>query len=227
MFRLDWGKSRDHEVGLDRGVIFLPNGPIPWYGLSSVTQNPSDQREITRYRDGVKVQNRRSEDSFAATVEAFTYPESLTPRTVFGFSYRVKTERGYRIHLVYNARAKLSSHTYQQRETDPFSLDISTTPVQIPGAKSAAHLVIDTDKTLPRVVAAVEDVLYGNESFPARLPLPEELLDIFSIIKVIDNGDGTFTVIGPDDLIEMLDPTTFEITWPSAIYVDEYTYTIQ
>jgi hypothetical protein len=63
----------------------------------------------------------------------------------------------------------------------------------------------------------------------ARLPDPQEIFDIFeanSILRVVDNGDGTFTVTGPDDAITMLDDTTFEIDWPSVVVIDSNTYEI-
>jgi hypothetical protein len=63
----------------------------------------------------------------------------------------------------------------------------------------------------------------------ARLPTPEELLGIFertALLQVVDNGDGTFTVTGPDEAIQMLDPTTFQIAWPSAVYLDAESYSL-
>jgi hypothetical protein len=76
---------------------------------------------------------------------------------------------------------------------------------------------------------ALEDVLYGTDDESPRLPSPEEVFEIFeenAILRIIDNGDGTWTAIGPDSAIEMLDSETFEITWPSAVYIDADTYTI-
>lgn len=75
----------------------------------------------------------------------------------------------------------------------------------------------------------VEDILYGTEADSPRLPSFEDLLEVFDTIStmtVVDNGDGTFTVTAPFDVIRMLDSETFEITSPNAVFIDEETYTL-
>ncbi|MFL6416837.1 MAG: hypothetical protein ACJ74Y_14330 [Bryobacteraceae bacterium] len=228
MARIQWptGSYRD---GVDQGVIFPANEDAEaWNGLISVHQTPADLRTRVRYRDGVKVVNQRSEESFSATIKAYTYPVSLIPGLPFGFSYRVLTESGYRLHLVYNARAKWSDATYENETPIEWSFDITTTPIAIPGAKPSAHLIVN-ETAYSSARAQLEDVLYGTEVGLARLPNPQEIFDIFeanSILRVVDNGDGTFTVTGPDDAITMLDDTTFEINWPSVVVIDSNTYEI-
>lgn len=229
--RLTWD-DRDYEAGLERGVFYAPNGlGEAWNGLTSVEES-SDEDEQTIYIDGVKSRRSRRLGEFSGTIEAFTYPPSffedvLTQRRQrgFGLSYRVKDK----IHLVYNILVSPSSFNAQQDSVDPFSWNFTTMAVLVPGGRKSAHLVVDTAQAYSWTVAALEDVLYGSESSTPRLPLPKEVLDIFdvnSILKVTDNGDGSFTVEGPDDVIQMLDPTTFQITWPSAVYIDEDSYTL-
>lgn len=46
-------------------------------------------------------------------------------------------------------------------------------------------------------------------------------------IDITDNGDGTWTAEGPDELITMLDPTTFQIEGAAAEFLDADTYQIQ
>lgn len=236
MSRLIWS-DKDYESGLDRGVFFPKSGfGEVWNGLISVDETTPTLRDQTRYRDGIKTVNKRSADSFSATVQAFTYPQSFPEhelitkrRHPFGFSYRTKTESGYRTHLVYNAIAKLSNGNRTQSSVAPFTFDITTRPEPIPGAKPSAHLVVDTDKAYSWAVADFEDVLYGSDTNFSRLPTPQEVFDIFeinSILRIIDNGDGTWTAVGPDSAIQMTDSTTFEITWPSAIMLDNISYTI-
>lgn len=235
--RLTWDKFHSYETGIDRGVFYPSNGPgEAWNGLTIVKESPTNSDEQLRYVDGVKTLRRRRYGAFSGTIEALTYPESfyenvLTQRRpdYFGFSYRVKTDEIYKIHLVYNVLVSPSSYNYQQTETEPFSWDFTTRAINIPGAKLSAHLVIDGSKAYSWAVAALEDILYGTDSKTARLPSPEEVVDLFevnSIVLVIDNGDGTFTVTGPDSIVKMLDTTTFEINWPSAVYIDEVSYTI-
>lgn len=232
MARLDWSAGRNHKEGVDRGVYYPSNGDVAeaWVGLAAVNQSAPALRQLVTYRDGVKVVNMRSEDSFIATIEAYTYPSSLTSRASFGFSYRVMTENGYRIHLVYNAMAAFSAHTYQPDKVDFFSFDLSTLPIGIPTAKPSAHLMIDTEIAYPWVIKDLEDILYGTDASLARLPLPGEIIDLFevnSILRVIDNGDGTFTIDGPDTAIQMLTSDEFEVDWPSVTYLDTDTYQIK
>lgn len=237
MPKLSWDTNRDYEVGVDRGIFFPQVGPgEAWNGLVSVDEAVSDLTKQIRYRDGVKTANRRSADSFAATIQAYTYPTSFPDHRLtqkrgaeFGFSYRVSTAGGYKIHLVYNATARMTNRSYTQSDTALFSFDISTRPIPIPGAKPSAHLVVDTSNAYSWTTTAFEEILYGTDAFDARLPLPEEVFEIFevnSILRVTDHGDGTFTVTGPDEVIQMDDETTFRITWPSAVMIDGTSYTI-
>lgn len=234
MAKLVWDEQ-NASTGLDRGVIFPNHGEGKvWNGLVSVTENTPTLRERVTYRDGVKVVNQRSEDSYSATVEAFTNPITAEQRALssgrrltFGFSYRTRTEKGYQIHLVYNALARPSENKYEIAEQVGFSFDISTKPIHIPGARPSAHLIIDTEFAYPWAITDFEDKLYGSDSETSHIPMPEEVFDIFeshTVLKVIDNLDGTFTVDGPAEAILALDTTTFQITWPSVIQVGDKTY---
>lgn len=161
-------------------------------------------------------------------------------RKSFGLSYRTKLgndtdgiDHAYRIHLVYNALAEPSQRVNTtlggSEEPADFSWDITTRPPTMTGYKRTAHLVVDSRTTNLETMTAIEDILYGTDSLAARLPTLAELVAIFEAntsLTVTDNGDGTFTITGPDEAITMLDATTFEITWPSAIYIDAVSYTI-
>jgi hypothetical protein len=232
MTRLIWD-ARDHDIGLERGVLYLPNASgVAWSGLTSVNETPSNSGEQTRYIDGVMTDSHRRRDDFSGVIEAFTYPDSffddvLTQRRQpqFGLSYRTQNE----IHLVYNMLVAPSSFNYQQMDTQSFSWAFTTTPIPIPGARSCAHLIVNAAKAYSWTVSALEDILYGSDSVSSRLPLPLEVLDIFesnSILRVVDNGDGTATITGPDEAIQALDATTYQITWPSVIQLDPVTYKI-
>ena len=239
MTRLDWDKtgSRLYETGVDRGVYYPLNGlGVVWNGLTSVTESPSDSDEKARYIDGIKVRSRRGAGEFGGTIDAFTYPEALGVSLVsaqrpsaFNLSYRVKSGDGYKIHLIYNVLIAPSAMSYQQEDTAPLSWEFTTRPIPIPGARVSSHLIIDTSKAYPQTLEALEAVLYGADTMPSYMPTPEEVLVIFeenSLLRIIDNGDGSFTVTGPDSAILMIDATTFEITWDSAVMIDAVSYTI-
>lgn len=233
MARLSWA-DRDYDIGVNQGVVYPRVGPAEaWNGLVSVNETPSDIYERVRYREGRKIVNQRAEDSFSASVEAFTYPESLlkNPRARFEMSYRVNTDKSYKIHLVYNVTAHMLSKRYAQDDATPFRFNISTAPVAIPEAIPSAHLIIDGSIAYPQALSAFEAALYGDDDLTPRLPSPDEVFDIFDInalYKVIDNGDGTFTLEAPDEAIEWLSATLFDVDWPQPpVFLDENTYVIR
>ena len=251
---LKWGEDtkRSYEAGVDRGVLYPDNDAgVVWNGLVSMVEATSESEEVSCYLDGIKYYSKRSLGSFSATLEAFTYPDEFSVhdgilnsitrqrRKSFGLCYRTKignavdSNAGYKIHLVYNALASPTERSYkslgESEEAILFSWGISTKPILIPGASVSSHLVVDTTKAHASTVAALEDILYGTEEILPTLPSPNAILDLFeanSILTVTDNGDGTFTVTGPDEAIQMLDPTTFQISWESAVVIDETSYRI-
>jgi hypothetical protein len=236
--RLVWDeKPREYAIGVDRGVYYPKNAPGEvWNGLKAVNEDSADTDEMSVYIDGIKTHRKRSNEHFSGTIEAYTYPDGLQNdifglqlRTSFGLSYRTMTESGYQIHLVYNVLLRPSGYAHQQNETDTFVWAFTTVPVPVPDVNKTAHLIIDSSIAYSWTIEDLEDALYGSESTDAFLPTPEAIFETFeenAILRIIDNGDGTWTAIGPDSAIVMLDPDTFEITWPSAVYIDADSYTI-
>ena len=110
-------------------------------------------------------------------------------RTPFGLAYRTLIgndtagiEHGYEIHLVYNATAGVSSQDYQTVNDSPEALelswDFSTLPIDVPGAKPSAHLVISSLTAEPTKLKALETKLYGTDSANPSLPSPQEVITI-------------------------------------------------
>lgn len=110
-------------------------------------------------------------------------------RAPFGLSYRTLigndtsgTDYGYEIHLVYNATAGVTSRDHETVNDSPdaieFSWDFSTLPVDVPGAKPSAHLIISSLDTEPAILKTLENTLYGTESKAPKLPTPAELITI-------------------------------------------------
>ncbi len=161
-------------------------------------------------------------------------------RKSFGFSYRTKigndvnsNDHGYKLHIIYGALAEPSqrSNTSIGDSVNPtvYSWKIATKPVVVPGYARTSHLVIDSTVSPPTALATLEDILYGTPEEAPRLPTPTEIFAIFEFgfgIIVTDNGDGTFTVTGPDDAVSFTDATTFQIVSPAAVYTDAVTYEI-
>lgn len=240
--RVNWNEvgSRSYETGVDRGVFYPRNSPgVPWNGLISVKEAPTDSESRAFYQDGIKHQNGQSGGSFAAQIDAFTYPTMLDDyRGSFGLSYRTLTNndisQGYKIHLVYNAQSVPSMVDYSTIDTGSsptlFSWNLSTVPVKISGVGYSAHLIIDSTKVYPGVMENFENILYGTSDTIPSLPSIQTVLDFFeeyAIIKITDHGDGTWSAEGPDELIQMIDPITFEIDSLGAVYIDLNTYKIR
>lgn len=178
-----------------------------WNGLTAVTRSPSGAEATPIYADNIQYLNLVAAEKFGATIEAFTYPDAFaqcdgtaTPqpgvevgqqgRKTFGFSFRTKVgsdldpDLGYKIHLVYGALAAPSEKAYSTVNESPeamsLSWEISTTPVAVTGLKPTAILTIDSTKTTPANLLALEQALYGTEGADGRLPLPDEVIAMFA-----------------------------------------------
>jgi hypothetical protein len=229
---------------------------VAWPGLTSIEESPSGGEPQSYYLDGEMYAQVSSLEEFEATLNAFTYPDEFSicdgttkvrtglyltqqSRKSFGLSYRTmigngsEVDHGYKIHIIHNALASPTQRSYStindSIEPIDFSWKIKTRPPSIFGYKSSSHIIIDSRYTDPDVLAHVEDILYGTETNTATIPTFDELVDVFDAggeLTVVDNGDGTFTATVPFDAFRMLDSDTFEITWPTAIFIDEDSYTL-
>lgn len=183
-----------------------PKGAV-WNGLSAVTESPSGAEPTGIYADDIKYLNLMSAEEFGATIEAYTYPDEFAQcdgsaeiadgvmigqqtRKPFGLSYKTTIGNdidgngyGYKLHIVYGALAAPTDKGYSTINDSPeattFSWEISTTPVSVPGFKPTASLTINSTKVDKDKLKELEDILYGSEKAEARLPLPEEIIEIF------------------------------------------------
>ena len=211
--KITWDKSgeRYYETGVKRCVLYVMdkgaygNG-VAWNGLTAVTESPSGAEASPMYADDIKYLNLYSSEEFAATVEAYTYPDEFAEcdgsaeiapgvtigqqkRKTFGMCYTTVlgndtdgNDYGYKIHIIYGANAAPSEKAYATINDSPeaitFSWELSTTPVEVAGHKPTASLTIDSTKTTPEKMKAIEDILYGTESQEPRLPLPSEIAEV-------------------------------------------------
>ena len=237
MTRIVWDKVLPVEVGLDQGVFYTPSGEgHAWNGLISVDGLYSGTDGTIQYIDGQKVHKRRRDGDFEGTIRAFTYPDIFYSsvllnrrRPTFSMSYRTTIENESLLHLVYNILVAPSDTSWKHETPVEFSWDFTTRPTNVPEFKASSHIVVHTGISNQDALATLEDILYGSEVAVARMPSVAEVKTIFEAyaqLVVVDNGDGSFTVTGPDSAITMLDATTFQIDWPSAIYIYSDTYRI-
>lgn len=184
---------------------------VAWNGLTAVTESPSGAEATALYADDTKYLSLMSAEEFGATIEAYTYPDEFAAcdgsaeladgvmigqqkRSIFGLCYKTTigndtegNDHGYKLHIIYGAQAKPSERAYATINDSPeaitFSWEITTTPVNVTGAKPTASLVIDSTKADPSKLAALEDILYGKDDGPAsepRLPLPDEIKSLMT-----------------------------------------------
>lgn len=194
-----------------------PKG-VAWNGLSAVTESPSGAEATPIYADDTKYLNLLSVEEFGATVEAYMYPPEFDAclgnvelvagvsvgqqaHQAFGMSYMttigndtVGNAYGYKLHLIYGATAAPSERSYQTINDSPepmaMSFELTTTPVAVNMKQPTASLTIDSTKTRPEVLVALKDILHGTESEDARLPLPDEILEIIMAVPNQNPGLG-------------------------------------
>ena len=202
--------ERFFETGVKNGVLYVmgddgtyENGVV-WNGLTAVTESPSGAETTPLYADDVKYVVIYAAEEFGATVEAYTYPEEFEEcdgsasifegitigqqtRKSFGMCYKTSVgndvqgqDFGYKIHIIYGAKAAPSEKSYSTINDSPeavtFSWELSTVPVPVEGFNPTATMVIDSTRVPAEKMTLIEDKLYGTESTEATLPLPGELL---------------------------------------------------
>lgn len=223
--------KRFYETGVKNGVLYVqasdgsyPQGVV-WNGLTSVNETPSGAESNPQYADDIKYLDLYSKEEFGATIEAFTYPDEFAvcdgsaeivpgvmigqqARKAFGLSYVTTvgndisgTDYGYKIHIIYGAKASPSERSYQTINDSPeaitFSWEVTTTPPTIEGYKPTALITIDSTKVDATDLKTLEDILYGTDAVEAvaahddvpaveaqeatapHLPLPEDVFAIF------------------------------------------------
>lgn len=184
---------------------------VPWNGITAINESPSGAEANPFYADNVKYLNILSAEEYGATIEALMYPDEFAEcdgsaslatgvkigqqkRSTFGLCYRTiignDTEDdayGYKLHITYGCKAAPSERSHatvnESPEPDTMSWEVSTTPVPVTGFKPTASVEIDSTKTDPAKLAALEAILYGTDAgeggtpsaTPARLPLPDEI----------------------------------------------------
>lgn len=178
-----------------------------WNGLTNITESPSGAEATPLYADNIKYLNLMSAEEFGVTIEAYMYPdefklcdgsaeiaEGITAgqqsRVPFGLCYKTilgndtkSNKYGYKLHLIYGALASPSEKGYATANDSPepitMSWEISTTPVTVTGIEPTSIITLDSTKVDKAKLAELEDILYGTESKDARLPLPDEIAELF------------------------------------------------
>lgn len=206
--------KRIYETGVDQCVLYVqasdgtyPNG-VAWSGITEIQENPSGAESNKQYADNIDYLNLISKETFGGSIATFTTPKEweecdgskeVVPgvfihqqnRKAFGLCYRTQigndiegTDYGYKLHLVWGAKASPSERSRATMNESPEAVNPSftfdTTPVTVPGFKPTSHLEIISTTVPAEKLAAFEDIIYGSATTDARLPLPQEVIEFFS-----------------------------------------------
>ena len=199
MSKIVWDKTgeRYYETGVKMGVLYpiqtdgRYSKGVAWNGLTAVTESPSGAEATPLYADDIKYLNLISNEEFACTIEAYTFPDEFADcdgsaalatgvmigqqkRKTFGLAYRTAfgndvdgVDHGYKLHLVYGCMAAPSQKAYTTQNDSPealtFSWEVSTTPVAVTGFKPTSQITIDSTKVKPENLTALEEILYGKD----------------------------------------------------------------
>ena len=219
-YPLTWNKDENklYETGVKNVVLYLKDKVVAtegvdkgkpyalgvaWEGVTSISESPSGAETTALYANDVKYLNLISNEEFAASLEAYTYPDEFAecdgsvelmagvtigqqPRKQFGLCYTTTlgnaaegNEHGEILHLVYNCLAAPSEKAYATINDSPeaitFSWEISTTPEKVTGHRPTAIIKINSTKVEETKFKALKEILYGKGEVAPRLPLPDDV----------------------------------------------------
>lgn len=165
-----------YQYGLDRGRLFVDNGPsLPWTGLAQVEDKRLDTTTTPLYDDGVKYDILSTPIATGLKVVCYSYPSALDsvtgfrldsfgilydeqPLGFFSFAYRIMTEKGYKIVVIFNVMASPSNLASVTMDTkvDPqqFTFDGECVPTIVNGRR-VARMEFDSTKVSSSLMDAV------------------------------------------------------------------------
>ncbi|MBP5598378.1 MAG: hypothetical protein J6Y02_23630 [Pseudobutyrivibrio sp.] len=230
MAKLIWDQEgkRLYETGLDHGVLYpqvsgqYPLG-VAWNGLTTVDESPSGAESNAIWADNIKYLNLISNEEFACTINAYTYPDEFEAcdgsklvagglahvkgqtRQKFAFSYRtlignddVGTDYGYELHIIYGCNAAPSSKSRTTVNDSPeaaeMSWEISTTPVNV------TTLSDDGKPIKPIAHLVLRSVDFDTEAKKAKLTALE---------NIMYGTDGTYTEVDTTEVPAPVSGTTY------------------
>lgn len=182
---------------------------VAWNGITAISEKPEGAEATDLYADNILYLSLLSAEKLKGTIEAYTYPDEFEAcdgsseltkgvkigqqdRVAFGLVYRTKIgddvagqDRGYKLHVLYGCKASPSEKGYKTVNDSPeaisFSWEISTTPVNVAGAKPTSLLTISSLDVDPTKLKSLEAKLFGadaqggGQASEPKLLLPDEI----------------------------------------------------
>ena len=182
---------------------------VAWNGITAISEKPEGAEATDLYADNILYLSLLSAEKLKGTIEAYTSPDEFEAcdgsaelakgvkigqqdRVAFGLAYRTKIgddvagqDRGYKLHVLYGCKASPSEKGYKTVNDSPeaisFSWEISTTPVNVSGAKPTSLLTISSLDVDPTKLKTLEAKLFGadaqggQQASEPKLLLPDEI----------------------------------------------------
>ena len=165
MAKLTWDNTgeRFYETGVKNVALYVFDNTssakkykdgVAWNGVTAISESPSGAEPTALYADDKKYLNLLSAEEFAASIEAYTYPDEFAEcdgsaslaegftigqqaRSKFALAYKTTigndeagNSLGYKLHIIYNCLAAPSEKAYNtsndSREASTFWGGIST-----------------------------------------------------------------------------------------------------
>lgn len=191
---------------------YTPDGftnGVAWNGLVSVDTDSGDSDVTPLYSGDVLIDLVSSYDEVSGTITAYTYPDEFEPcigsmeiisgiflqqqdKARFGLCYRsgigndVNEEAGYRLHLIYNCELSNNSRSRStindSLELEELEFEFKTIPAVSDEYDPYSEIIIDSTKFSSEFMEQLEDILYGTDEEPPRLPDLDELIELFEVI---------------------------------------------
>ncbi|MCD8119755.1 MAG: hypothetical protein LUE29_09820 [Lachnospiraceae bacterium] len=179
MSKLTWDSTGEHfyETGIEKCALFpITSGKyatgVAWNGITSINENSSGGEITALYADNIKYLQMISPEEFAATVEAYAYPEefkqcigelgwadgvvlSQQRRKHFGLVYRTLigndiygSDLGYKLHILFDCIAGPTAESHSTITDSPeamtFSWEINTNKESVDDYLPTACVVMDS-----------------------------------------------------------------------------------
>lgn len=222
--------TKEFEAGVKDVALFpMSSGSygtgVAWNGVTAINESPSGADATDLYADDEKYATLRSAERFGFTIEAYTYPDEwmecdgskeavtgvyLGQQTRKGFGLVYKTsigdeshpslDKGFKLHIIYNATASPSGRSYGTINENPDAITMSweatSSPTPVQGStdyKGVCCITVDSTKfTTTTAQAALNDLLsdiYGRDAVVAdsitektpTLKLPHEVIAALTV----------------------------------------------
>lgn len=188
---------------------------IAWNGLTGVDDNTGGREAAPLYSGRIKTGTSYTEEEYSGKIKCFMYPDEFDEylgekeiysgiyarqqeRSRFAFCYRSLVgndseghDHGYKLHLIYNMEVTDFGRSYSSindsfdvKETE-ISFDSYPQEIDNENYKAVSEIILDSRSINQETLQDLENILYGTENDPPRLPFPDEIIDMFYVPPVM------------------------------------------